>query len=180
MLINADQCWIRGCYIKSFKIFTTQQEAAAPNRQVAAISAERCCLYWMTDVFSSPMPINVDQCCSMPIKLNWYQCWSMPINADQWWSILINADQCQSMPIKQPLIEHWSALIGIEKYWEILIDIDFHWSALRIIDRHWCQCQKFDPALIGIERHWSLIQHVLLYVFYNFLFQGRSRNLRIV
>ncbi len=22
-----------------------------------------------------------------------------------------------------------------------------------IIDRHWCQCQKFDPALIGIERH---------------------------
>ena len=50
----------------------------------------------------------------------------------------------------------------INEYQYRLICIDFHWLTLIFIDRHWCQCHKFDLALIGIDQHWSLIQHVLL------------------
>ncbi len=58
-------------------------------------------------------------------------------------------DQCWSIPINDGSnFWHWSKM---------------YLATLIIIDRHWCQCQKFDPSLIGIYRHWSLIQHVLCF-----------------
>ena len=64
------------------------------------------------------------------------------INISQYRSMPINGDQCRSMLDQRLLDRHWTSFI----------------------DRHWCQCQKFDPALIGIDRHWSLKQHVLKYI----------------
>ena len=138
--INADQCWIRGYYIISFKFFTTQQEAAAPNRQ-SCREVLPLLDYWC--VFLT----NADQWGSMPIKLKWYQCWSMPINDDQCRSMSINPDQATPDPALIGIDWHWSVLRSIDLYWFSLIDIDIYWSALVSMPQIWS----------GIDRYWSAL-----------------------
>ncbi len=65
---------------------------------------------------------------------------------------MINADQYRSMP---------DQISGIDPKC-ISIKINANQSTLIFIDQHWCQCHRFDPALIDIDWHGLLIQHTLI------------------